>query len=462
MHYVAALKKQPYEADINNEFTLVIALLLTVITLLLAIVIGTPLKRSMQTGYENSFSVSNSPERFNRGLACTPGVPQGKSVQTNIGPEGGVISSADGRVNISIPEGALTTETTIEVMPISNTNPAGNGLAYRITPHGIQFQKPVSISFSYAGESGQKRMPQLQGIAYQDEQGIWKSLSNGIVDTVAKTVTVSTAHFSDWSEFETMKLIPENPILATGQSAVIRAVQYLGDDDLLAPLGPQGGAEIAIGSPHDLPVSKIKAWRLSGVGSLKPAGQKADYKTPASIKGLRATAAVSVELNTKRGQVLLISNIVVVNEGITFRIDGRPWMHFRKNECGYDDMPNRIFAKDSMGCSLMIDWLEKMESRTPWTTTAQGLNPSFVFHTQGNFTNYYSIRTVGEAAEEEASPGYIEFYHFPVGKEDYVSGYFLIEKGDKYNARGEKLAEARIEGYFYVRTGWKLPDDQEK
>ena len=88
----------------------------------------------------------------------------------------------------------------------------------------------------------------------------------------------------------------------------------------------------------------------------------------------------------------------------------------------------------------------------PWTTTAQGLSPSFVFHTEHNFTNYYSIRTVGEAAEEEASAGYVEFHHFPVSKDDYVSGYFFIEKGDKYNVRGEKLAEVKIEGYFYVRT----------
>lgn len=68
---------------------------------------------------------------------------------------------------------------------------------------------------------------------------------------------------------------------------------------------------------------------------------------------------------------------------------------------------------------------------------------SFIFHTEGNFTNYYSIKTVGEAAEETASPGYLEFYHFPISENDYVSGHFLIEKGDKYNLPGEKLAEAK-------------------
>jgi hypothetical protein len=387
-----------------------------------------------------------------KGLVCAVGVQKGKAVKAGMGSEGGIVRSADDRVIITVPAGALTRQTTIEVAPISNTNPAGNGLAYRITPHGIRFQKPVSISFSYAGEKDQKRIPQLQGIAYQDENGVWKSVRNGAIDTAAKRITVYTSHFSDWSEFETMKLAPENPILATGQSAVIKAVQYVGNDELLQPLGPQGGAEVAIGSPHDLPVNKIKAWRLSGVGAIKPSGQKADYKAPAMIKGYTATAAVSLELNTTHGQVLLISNIVVMNEGITFRIDGGKWLHFKKNECGYDDMPNRIYAKDSLGASVMIDWLEKMEARKPWTTTAEGLSPSFVLHTEGNFTNYYSLLTVGEAAEEMASPGYIEFYHFPVSKEDYVCGYFLIERGNRTNAREEKLSEAKVEGYFFVRT----------
>jgi hypothetical protein len=84
-----------------------------------------------------------------------------------------------------------------------------------------------------------------------------------------------------------MKLILENPIDATGQSAVIKAVQYVDDEDLLTPLGPQWELEAAIGVPQDLPLSKIKAWRLSGVGTIKPSGQHADYKAPSILKGSR-------------------------------------------------------------------------------------------------------------------------------------------------------------------------------
>ena len=391
-------------------------------------------------------------------LSFPMGKNKGKSVRQNIGQEGGTITSSDGRVEITIPEGALENEIGIEVQPISNTNPAGNGLAYRINPHGIQFKKPVSISFSYAGENGKKKVPQLQGIAYQDDNGIWKSVSNGSVDSTAKRVTVYTNHFSDWSQFEAMKLMPENLTLAIDQAATIKAVQYFDDDDLLQPLSGQQGLEVPIGLPHDLPLSKVKAWRLSGVGSLKPLGLHADYKAPATLKGNLGTAAVSLELNTKHGLVLLIANITVINEGVTFRIDDGRWMHFTKKECGYDDTPSRIYAQDSMNASLMINWPEKVYPRHPWSTTTDGLSPGFVFHTNGNFTVYHSIRTVGEAAEEEASPGYLEFFHFPMSKNDFVSGSFLIEKGDKYNARGEKLAEAKIEGYFYVRTGKELPN----
>jgi len=46
---------------------------------------------------------------------------------------------------ICIPAGALTNEQHITIQPLTNTSPGGKGIAYRLTPHGQQFSKPVKI-----------------------------------------------------------------------------------------------------------------------------------------------------------------------------------------------------------------------------------------------------------------------------------------------------------------------------
>jgi hypothetical protein len=69
------------------------------------------------------------------------------TVSQEVGPEGAVVRAGD--VTVSIPEGALARRTKITVVV-----PAGPWVQASFTPHGLQFQKPVELSFDLRGSNG--------------------------------------------------------------------------------------------------------------------------------------------------------------------------------------------------------------------------------------------------------------------------------------------------------------------
>ncbi len=126
-----------------------------------------------------------------------------------IGKEGGSFNSSDGKITLIIPQGAVSKKTTFSIQPITNLMPNGNGLAYRLEPSGIQFQKPVQLVFHYDEEEAKDTMQLLMGIAMQNDKGQWCSLKDFTVDTVAKTLSGNINHFSDWSKFDAIKITPD-------------------------------------------------------------------------------------------------------------------------------------------------------------------------------------------------------------------------------------------------------------
>src|SRR5258706_13443852 len=134
------------------------------------------------------------------------GTPTGQAVTKTIDAAGGQISSADGTIQVIIPAGALSTAKQVSIQPISNQLPSGVGSAFRLTPHGEQFSKPVSIVFTYKDADLLNTLPEFLDIAYQDEKGSWQAMKNTIVDEVKKKITVTTTHFSDWGYFKSLTL----------------------------------------------------------------------------------------------------------------------------------------------------------------------------------------------------------------------------------------------------------------
>ncbi|MFL5809143.1 MAG: hypothetical protein ACJ749_06440 [Flavisolibacter sp.] len=256
------------------------------------------------------------------------GKVNGKKVEKKMDKQGGNLFSADGKVELRIPGGALTKNTTISIQPITNEAPNGNGNAYRLEPSGIHFQQPVQLVFHYSSKQGEEDQQMLKGIAMQGDKGEWYTLKKFTVDTVAKTITGNINHFSDWSTFESLVLTPVYSRLKVGKSVSLE-VHLTGpsadlgadelsalDDGMLAPLV----------KPKHTSYMSIEKWTVDGVtngnssvGTVKSIDyMDASYKAPASVPG-KNPVAVSAHLKglnlSLNGQKLkdlrLVANILI-------------------------------------------------------------------------------------------------------------------------------------------------------
>lgn len=143
-----------------------------------------------------------SPENGNGGGATEVGVPDGQLVSKVIGTAGGTVSSADNRVTLTIPAGALPKDTEIGIQPITNEAPNGLEVAYRFSPDGTTFAKPASLTFSYDPRRVSANSPDAFGVATQGTDRRWKHTPEVAVDTNAHTITTQMPHFSDWTAYE--------------------------------------------------------------------------------------------------------------------------------------------------------------------------------------------------------------------------------------------------------------------
>ena len=269
-------------------------------------------------------------------LTITPlvrpvGVPAGAAVTKTIGQEGGALQSADGRISVHVPPGALEANTAVGIEPVSNTNIAGIGAAFRLTPHGKVFAKPVTITYSWASYADSVGLLQTLGMAYQMADGVWKFVGADSFNMQSKTVSFKTTHFSDWSLMNRISLSPYKADLETGQRQTIKAMIFTEADwdNLFIPLvnnpgGPYNEPGYPVGTPAPLPSRFIKSWELNGPGDLtKSTQQTVEYKAPVSVNGT-TTATVTMELKAPvSGTFLLVSTMTILGDGwIELSING--------------------------------------------------------------------------------------------------------------------------------------------
>ena len=130
-------------------------------------------------------------------LLCLVSCGEELKVDPNIiGSEGGSVFSADAIASITIPPNALDEGIKIDIRKINSDPPSNIGSVYNFTPHGIQFNKPVSITFTYNKEEVLDTEDFLS-IAYQDGD-IWKSVPTTI-NKANNTLTGIVDHFTNFA-----------------------------------------------------------------------------------------------------------------------------------------------------------------------------------------------------------------------------------------------------------------------
>lgn len=310
------------------------------------------------------------------------GDEQGTATSATIGAAGGTVQSSDERISVTIPAGALTSNTNISIQPIKNNGPLGIGSGYRLEPEGTTFAQPVTISFKYDDGLLSDANENFLWIITQASDGTWNAMLKSEVNTATKTVSVKSTHFSDWvlAKFIDLSLDPTSKSVgnngtvnlkikgfastdATGELDDLAPLKNIPDDGLdylapLTPIPPVGERKM---------IFRVKGWTLNGSaaptsgssGSLNASNLTAVYKAP-DKKPSRNPVAVSVNLegSNKEGgsqaSYMLTSNIMIVDneQFLTVRVDGETYEYYQWGfngsvppdaddlhiaNCGYDD-----------------------------------------------------------------------------------------------------------------------------
>ncbi|GEM_PF-4793442 len=252
------------------------------------------------------------------------GTPSGSITEATIGAAGGTLRSSNGRLQLTVPPGALAADTRISIRPMTNHAHGGKGKAYRLLPDGQTFQKPVKLTFSYTDKDLNGTTAAALGGAFQTPEGYWHWVDKPVVNTAAKTVTISTTHFTDFSFVEGWSLRPEEAKVLVNNRidlAVKYCYPYRGPDPNKPD--PVGLGMDCDGAYSDLaPLVPVTEWAVNGVpggdselGTVEAAadnGFTATYTAPAT-KPSPATVDVTARLPMD-GVTLLFSRITILDK----------------------------------------------------------------------------------------------------------------------------------------------------
>ncbi len=284
------------------------------------------------------------------------GKPIGEKVSQKINKEGGQISSADGRLDLIIPENALKSKTNISIQTVINTLSPGKEYAYQLEPSGITFQQPAKIIFHYSKKDYEGGVEALKGISFQDEKGQWYRLRSTVIDTINKTISGDITHFSRWSDFDLYSLVPSNAKVKVSKKVYLQIVKTdppgengdPGNNMVLIPLRTRGQG------------SNRKTWSVNGiVGGNSLWGTvaqntliSADFTAPTNVPD-RNPVEVSVQANADFTfnnntfhTLTLISNITIYDKAYEITVIG----HNQQNvlQC-------TITTIDSSSCILQLN-----------------------------------------------------------------------------------------------------------
>ncbi|MFD1139792.1 hypothetical protein ACFQ4C_01665 [Larkinella insperata] len=389
------------------------------------------------------------------GKVCPVGKLLGQAITATIGPQGGTLTSADQRLTIQVPAGAVETSQPFRIQPIASTGPQALGTGFRLSPHGVTFKKPITIRVNYSPAQLDGTVAQALALAYQTDKGVWRIAAKGRVDTTTHTVSVETTHFSDWALLQRAHLNPSIGFVKPGGNMGLE-VQLL-DGDVTVPLVEDAD----VPEPYEAPSTVVDytSWKVTGGGQLSPALWKALYYAP-STPPAKNPVAVTIKLKgptVHEGkpfkELWLVSNIYVGDEGITYRINGGKWIN-TKVALGAQYLPT------PKGPMLMIVG-GGMDAQKPVGVTITQLNPSTYIPEGGDFGTIGGVSEVwqvGEAgpqfqlSDQGGSLLYLHYYR--IGKVLHPSpGTFTVSQ---FGTVGEMIT-----GKFELgRAGIMRPGDE--
>ena len=334
-------------------------------------------------------------------LVVTPiaPVPGALPTSASIGPSGGSIRSADGRLTLRIPNGALPSPVTLSIA--SNTNGAPNaiGSAYSLSPVGVHFEVPAQIALNYSNQDIVGFGAGALGVASQDGTS-WLAILGGSVDTVARKLVVPVTSTSPGPASSGSGRVPQRSsttgTLGPYGSVTLSPSEYaVAEDDVvffnLTYAGPSSTQSTTLGfvllATGGLASNAITTWSVNGipsgnavVGTIRPtpSGIAADYTAPSCVPAINPVSVyVSVEIphgpyTLVRAQIRIIPKRWFIN--VFYRSD-QPCSGniFSVNFCrSHQNGEFRIGNGGRIGSYLIGNFHDPRTEPTPWCPSFGG------------------------------------------------------------------------------------------
>jgi hypothetical protein len=310
-------------------------------------------------------------------IATAIGKPNGEKVSLKMNKDGGSIKSIDGRVELIIPEGALSSKTNIVIQPITNYASGGVGNAYEFEPSGTIFNKPVQLIFKYTKEELDGTLAGCKSIATQASDNKWYALENIVVDTTVQTITCNIEHFSRYAQFNFVKLNPVEAKVKVGKS-IFMQITY--------NTTPNQKSGIPDNKEREQPISTKLNWYVNSipngnntVGKLISEPNGKTFIAPAVVPDANPVA-VTVKLkgrsirNSINGSIFndltLVSNVTVYDKAYQISVIGI-WKDLRREALGAD-----YYRKMGVGEQIITD------------------TSSFILHLNGNKSSITDIQNM--------------------------------------------------------------------
>lgn len=165
-------------------------------------------------------------------LGTATGVGQliGTPLTKTISPAGSTLTTPDGKITLQFPAGAVSKETTITLQAGENKAPNGVGASVSISPAGITFQQPVTMTYTYQEPELNGASVDAIGVAYQDQHQAWQLTHSATIDKSKKTVTTRLSKSAWWSLITQYKLTPEQTTVNVNEALELKLIRVGGTD----------------------------------------------------------------------------------------------------------------------------------------------------------------------------------------------------------------------------------------
>jgi hypothetical protein len=417
---------------------------------------------------------STSDETPVQGVPTPIGQPAGPAVTQTVGPAGGTVTSADGKLTLTLPAGAVTKQTPITVQPVENKAPNGTGTAYTFGGTEITVSEPIMVTYHYDETEFSGATKGNVALARQNAQGVWGTNQLVTIDPAQRTLTAKIRRVSKEAIafIEQYKLDPVADTLVYLQERDVKILYQPGgfvnlmgadgkeDTEVFLPLGLSEDANITLVRRYGINGDQYGTTRDGTFELMKDQGSNPDakawfkYHAPSDAPSGNPVALFVELQHGGKEQLTLISNMFIKNP-VGYSVDGKEITPIRAGAAVTPTGLTLIMTQATPGPSQNYLELFVRAPKVGHFSFNYGDASAGLSYTKGGKTTQYVSFYEDEKSVVHYTEGEINLTQFDRGTgvmEGQVRGTVVYKKPNQGND-GYTLETVRINARFKCKFG---------